>query len=118
MGARDSFASGPRGWWLSERHPLYPPFLSTAWNLLALADLGATRETPGIAAPCEYWLTKIPEGRDQEPLSGFDPRARSSRDPDRDVLQFRASLPPRRSRSRGRSGHRSVKAPRAGAGAR
>jgi hypothetical protein len=50
----------PGGWWLRDRHPLYPQFLSTAWNMLALADLGATRAIPEVAASCEYWLAKTP----------------------------------------------------------
>jgi hypothetical protein len=50
----------PAGWWFRDRHPLYPQFLSTAWNMLALADLGATRAIPEVRASCEYWLRKTP----------------------------------------------------------
>jgi hypothetical protein len=50
----------PGGWWYRDRHPLYPQFRSTAWNMLALAELGATRAIPEIAASCEYWLARTP----------------------------------------------------------
>jgi hypothetical protein len=50
----------PGGWWFRDRHPMYPQFLSTAWNMLALAELGATRAIPAVEASCEYWLRKTP----------------------------------------------------------
>jgi hypothetical protein len=50
----------PAGWWVRDRGWLEPRFLGTHWNLLALADLGATRETPEIRASCEYWMAKSP----------------------------------------------------------
>jgi hypothetical protein len=50
----------PGGWWFRDRHPLYPQFRSTAWHMLALADLGATRAIPVVEISCEYWLRKTP----------------------------------------------------------
>ena len=37
-----------------------PRFRGTHWNMLALADLGATREIPQVRASCEYWMAKSP----------------------------------------------------------
>jgi hypothetical protein len=64
----------PGGWWFRDRHPLYPQFLSTAWNMLALADLGATRDIPEVSASCEYWLAKTP-------LNGSGVKVRGRRAP-------------------------------------
>ncbi|HEV8049403.1 MAG TPA: hypothetical protein VGP88_02290, partial [Thermoplasmata archaeon] len=50
----------PGGWWVRERGWLEPRFVGTHWNLLALADLGATRGTPAVAQSCEYWMAKSP----------------------------------------------------------
>ena len=37
-----------------------PRFLGTHWTLLALSDLGATREIPEVRESCEYWMAKSP----------------------------------------------------------
>ncbi len=50
----------PGGFWVRDRGWLEPRFLGTHWNLLALADLGASRETPEVAASCEFWMGKSP----------------------------------------------------------
>jgi hypothetical protein len=50
----------PGGWWVRDRHPMWPKYVSTNWNMLALSDLGATREIPEVEASCEYWMTKTP----------------------------------------------------------
>jgi hypothetical protein len=50
----------PGGWWVRDRGWLEPRFLGTHWNLLALADLGASRETPEVRASCEFWMAKSP----------------------------------------------------------
>ncbi len=50
----------PGGWWVRDGGWLEPRFLGTHWNLLALADLGATREIPEVRASCEYWMGKSP----------------------------------------------------------
>jgi len=55
LGRRD-----PGGWWVRDRHPSYPKYISTNWNLLALSDLGATRGIPKVRASCEYWMDKSP----------------------------------------------------------
>lgn len=48
------------GWWVRDRHPMYPKYVSTNWNLLALSDLGAMRAIPEVRASCEYWMKKSP----------------------------------------------------------
>ena len=50
----------PGGWWVRDRGWLEPRFLGTHWNMLALADLGATREIPEVRASCEFWMAKSP----------------------------------------------------------
>jgi hypothetical protein len=50
----------PAGWWVRGGHWLEPRFLGTNWNLLALSDLGATREIPEVKASCEYWMGHSP----------------------------------------------------------
>jgi hypothetical protein len=50
----------PGGWWVRDRGWLEPRFTGTHWNLLALADLGATREIPEVEASCEFWMEKSP----------------------------------------------------------
>jgi hypothetical protein len=50
----------PAGWWVRDRGWLEPRFTGTHWNMLALADLGATRETPQVRDSCEYWMGKSP----------------------------------------------------------
>ena len=50
----------PAGWWVRDRGWLEPRFVGTHWNLLALADLGASREIPEVRASAEYWMAKSP----------------------------------------------------------
>jgi hypothetical protein len=50
----------PAGWWVRDRGWMEPRFLSTHWSLLALSDLGATRDIPAIRESCEYWMGKSP----------------------------------------------------------
>ncbi len=50
----------PRGWWIRDGGRMEPRFLGTHWNMLALADLGATRTIPQVRESCEYWMTKSP----------------------------------------------------------
>ena len=50
----------PAGWWGHPKHWLEPRFIGTHWNMLALADLGASRATPEIAASAEYWMGNSP----------------------------------------------------------
>ncbi len=50
----------PAGWWAKERTRLEPRFDGTNWNLVALADLGVTRELPAVQASCEYWMANSP----------------------------------------------------------
>jgi hypothetical protein len=50
----------PAGWWVRDRGWLEPRFLGTHWNMLALADLGATRVIPEVNQSCEYWMAKSP----------------------------------------------------------
>lgn len=50
----------PAGWWVRDRGWLEPRFLGTHWNMLALADLGATRAIPEVAHSCEFWMDKSP----------------------------------------------------------
>ena len=50
----------PAGWWVRDRGWLEPRFTGTHWNMLALADLGATRATPAVARSSEYWMGKSP----------------------------------------------------------
>jgi hypothetical protein len=50
----------PAGWWVRDRGWMEPRFIATHWNMLALADLGATRSTPEIRASAEYWMAKSP----------------------------------------------------------
>jgi hypothetical protein len=50
----------PAGWWVRDRGWLEPRFVGTHWNMLALADLGATRAIPEVERSCEYWMGKSP----------------------------------------------------------
>ncbi|MDE1822560.1 MAG: hypothetical protein KGJ23_16260 [Euryarchaeota archaeon] len=50
----------PGGWWVRDGGRMEPRFLGTHWTLLALADLGATREIPEVRESCEYWMKKSP----------------------------------------------------------
>ncbi|HTW40164.1 MAG TPA: hypothetical protein VMF04_04835 [Thermoplasmata archaeon] len=50
----------PAGWWVRDRGWLEPRFSGTHWNMLALADLGATRAIPAVRESSEYWMAKSP----------------------------------------------------------
>ncbi len=50
----------PAGWWVRDGGRMEPRFLGTHWNMLALADLGATREIPEVRQSSEYWMAKSP----------------------------------------------------------
>jgi hypothetical protein len=50
----------PAGWWVRDRGWLEPRFTGTHWNMLALADLGATSSVPEVSASAEYWMAKSP----------------------------------------------------------
>ncbi len=50
----------PGGWWVRDRGWLEPRFLGTNWNMLALSDLGASREIPGVRASSEFWMGSAP----------------------------------------------------------
>lgn len=50
----------PDGWWVRSSNLYTPKYLSTNWNLLALADLGATRTIPEVEASCELWMARSP----------------------------------------------------------
>src|SRR5574340_1099336 len=50
----------PAGWWVRPRGWLEPRFLGTNWNMLALSDLGASRETPEVRASSEFWMASAP----------------------------------------------------------
>lgn len=54
----------PEGWWESKRNLYQPKFTSTNWMLLALANLGITREEPRIHRACELWIERFakPDG--------------------------------------------------------
>ena len=50
----------PGGWWGHPKNRLEPRFHGTHWSMLALADLGATRAIPEVAASCERWMSNSP----------------------------------------------------------
>ncbi len=50
----------PAGWWVRDGGRMEPRFLGTHWNMLALADLGATRDIPEVRESSEYWMAKSP----------------------------------------------------------
>jgi hypothetical protein len=50
----------PAGWWVNEESLYTPKYRSTNWNLLALSELGATREIPAVRASCELWMERSP----------------------------------------------------------
>jgi hypothetical protein len=57
----------PGGYWL-DREDLYrPKYFSTNWMLLALSDLGVTREIPWLAESAEMWRDEY-----ARPDGGFD----------------------------------------------
>ncbi len=50
----------PGGWWVRNGPPMYPKWVAMNWNLLAMADLGASRSIPEVATSCELWMAKTP----------------------------------------------------------
>jgi hypothetical protein len=50
----------PAGWWERDHNWLEPRFLGTNWCMLALADLGATREIPEVEVSSEFWMSSSP----------------------------------------------------------
>lgn len=50
----------PDGWWVRPKGWLEPRFTGTNWNMLALSDLGASRETPEVRASSEFWMASAP----------------------------------------------------------
>ncbi len=50
----------PEGWWIRPKGWLEPRFLGTNWNMIALGDLGASRDSPAIRTSCEFWMTSAP----------------------------------------------------------
>jgi hypothetical protein len=50
----------PAGWWVRDRGWLEPRFLGSNWNMLALSDLGATRDIPEVRISSEYWMARSP----------------------------------------------------------
>ena len=53
-------ARDPGGWWAHPRNKLEPRFTGTNWNMLALADLGASRAIPEVEASSELWMANSP----------------------------------------------------------
>ncbi|MCI4342666.1 MAG: hypothetical protein L3J92_00915 [Thermoplasmata archaeon] len=49
----------PAGWWVSPESLYRPKYLSTNWRMLALSDLGLTREVPAIRTSCELWMKEF-----------------------------------------------------------
>ena len=50
----------PAGWWERDRNWLEPRFLGTNWSMLALADLGVSREIPEVQVSSEFWMSSSP----------------------------------------------------------
>jgi len=50
----------PAGWWTRGSNLYVPKYVSTNWNLLALSDLGATREIPAVRKSAELWMARSP----------------------------------------------------------
>ena len=58
----------PEGNWLDKEENLYrPKYISTNWMLLALSDLGVTKEDPRVARACSLWMDAY-----SRPDGGFD----------------------------------------------
>ena len=47
------------GWWAAPKSLYTPKYLSTNWMLLILADLGMTKEDPGIDRACKLWIQRM-----------------------------------------------------------
>lgn len=52
----------PEGWWVGEGSLYRPKYRSTNWMLLILADLGLTRENPGVERACRLWMDRFAKG--------------------------------------------------------
>jgi len=50
----------PAGWWERDHNWLEPRFLGTNWSMLALADLGVSREIPEVRDSSEFWMGSSP----------------------------------------------------------
>lgn len=50
----------PEGWWVHSTSLYVPKYISTNWELLALAELGATRATRSVRDSCELWMARSP----------------------------------------------------------
>jgi hypothetical protein len=50
----------PAGWWERDHNWLEPRFLGTNWTMLALADLGASRQIPEVEVSSEFWMGSSP----------------------------------------------------------
>ncbi len=50
----------PAGWWVRDAHPMNPKYRAMNWNLLALSDLGATKDIPEVRQSIELWMKKSP----------------------------------------------------------
>jgi len=54
LGRRD-----PGGWWASAESLYRPKYRATNWQMLVLADLGLTRESPPVRESCELWMDRF-----------------------------------------------------------
>lgn len=52
-------ARKPGGYWVHGKDLYVPKYKSTNWMLLALSDLGITREDPRIAKSCSLWMDRF-----------------------------------------------------------
>ncbi len=50
----------PEGWWVDGSSLYEPKYRSTNWQLLALAELGASRSIPAVRDSCELWMARSP----------------------------------------------------------
>jgi hypothetical protein len=46
----------PGGGWDEGKNQYFPKYVSTNWKMLALSDLGLTRDIPVISEVCELWM--------------------------------------------------------------
>jgi hypothetical protein len=52
-------AREPSGGWGDFPNPYRPKYTSTNWKMLALSDLGLTREEPTVRDACEFWMNGL-----------------------------------------------------------
>jgi len=50
----------PAGWWVNPEGFYRPKYVATNWQLLVLADLGATRRIPAVRVAAERWMRLAP----------------------------------------------------------